>query len=91
MKPMRVSAAGQSMEFAFDITGKTFRKMGSLPKSRTFTARDVATTLEFRSLSVSPQTGFGPAIDNVSVTALDARRIGASRSGSSKSELDRRE
>jgi outer membrane protein OmpA-like peptidoglycan-associated protein len=72
MKPMRVTAAGQSMEFAFDITGKTFRNMGWLPKSWTFTARDVATTLEFRSLTVSPQTGFGPAIDNVSVTALDA-------------------
>ena len=72
LKPMRVSAAGQSMEFAFDITGKTFRSMGWLPKSWTFTARDATTTLEFRSLTVSPQTGFGPAIDNVSVTALDA-------------------
>jgi outer membrane protein OmpA-like peptidoglycan-associated protein len=39
-----------------------------------FTARDVTTTLEFRSLTVSPQTGFGPAIDNVSVTALDTKQ-----------------
>ena len=74
MKPMRVSAAGQSMDFTFDITGKTFRNMGWLPKSWTFTARDAATTLEFRSLTVSPQTGYGPAIDNVSVTALDTRQ-----------------
>jgi outer membrane protein OmpA-like peptidoglycan-associated protein len=74
LKPMRVSAAGQSMEFAFDITGKTFRNMGWLPKSWTFTAREVTTTLEFRSLTVSPQTGYGPAIDNVSVTALDTRQ-----------------
>ena len=73
-KPMRVSAADQSMEFAFDITGKTFRNMGWLPKSWTFTARDVTTTLEFRSLTVSPQTGYGPAIDNVSVTALDTKQ-----------------
>ena len=57
MKPMRVSAADQSMEFAVDITGKTFRHMGWLPKSWTLTARDVLTTLEFRSLTVSPQTG----------------------------------
>jgi choice-of-anchor C domain-containing protein len=74
MKPMRVSAAGQSMDFAFDVTGKTFRNMGWLPKSWTFTARGVATTLEFRSLTVSPQTGYGPAIDNVSVTALDTKQ-----------------
>ena len=46
--------------------------MGWLPKSWTFTARDVTTTLEFRSLPVSPRTGYGPAIDNVTVTALDA-------------------
>jgi outer membrane protein OmpA-like peptidoglycan-associated protein len=74
MKPMRVSAAGQSMEFAFDITGKTFRNMGWLAKSWTFTAGDATTTLEFRSLTVSPRTGFGPAIDNVSVTALDTKQ-----------------
>jgi choice-of-anchor C domain-containing protein len=75
MKPMRVSAAGQSMDFAFDITGHTFRNMGWRPKSWTFTAKDVTTTLEFRSLTVSPQTGYGPAIDNVSVTALDAKQL----------------
>jgi choice-of-anchor C domain-containing protein len=74
VKPMRVSAAGQSMEFTFDVTGRTFRNMGWLPKSWTFIARDVTTTLEFRSLTVSPQTGFGPAIDNVTVTALDTRQ-----------------
>jgi len=71
---MHVSAAGQSMEFTFDITGKNFKNMGWLPKSWTFTATAVTTTLEFRSLTVSPLTGYGPAIDNVSVTALDARQ-----------------
>jgi outer membrane protein OmpA-like peptidoglycan-associated protein len=33
----------------------------------TFTAKETATTLEFKSLTISPQTGFGAAIDNVSV------------------------
>ena len=67
-KPMRVSAAGQSMEFVFDITGKNGRNMGWLRKEFTFTAKETSTTLEFRSLTVSPLTGYGAAIDNVTVT-----------------------
>lgn len=67
-KPMRVSAAGQSMDFMFDITGKNAVKMGWLPKTFTFTANEASTTLEFRSLTVSPQTGYAAAIDNVVVT-----------------------
>jgi len=67
-KPMRVSAAGESMDFVFDITGKNAVKMGWLPKTFTFTAKETSTTLEFRSLTVSPLTGYGPAIDNVTVT-----------------------
>jgi len=70
-KPMRIFAAGQEAELTFDITGKTMRNMGWSPKSWTFTAKSDSTTLEFRSLTVSPLTGFGPAIDNVSVVALD--------------------
>lgn len=66
-KPMRVSAAGQSMDFVFEITGKNGRNMGWLPKTFTFTAKETSTTLEFRSLTVSPLTGFGAAIDNVIV------------------------
>ncbi len=71
-KPMRVSAAGQTMEFVFDITGKSARNMGWLPKSFTFMANEASTTLEFRSLLASGQTGFGPAIDNVVVTTAPA-------------------
>jgi len=67
-KPMRVSAAGQSMDFVFDITGKNAVNMGWLSKTFTFIANEASTTLEFRSLTVSPLTGFGPAIDNVTVT-----------------------
>jgi choice-of-anchor C domain-containing protein len=68
VKPLRVSAAGDTVDFAFDSTGKTGRNMGWTPKSWAFTATSASTTLEFRSLTVSPQTGFGAAIDNVVVT-----------------------
>jgi outer membrane protein OmpA-like peptidoglycan-associated protein len=54
--------------------GQDLRNMGWLPRSWTFTARDATTTLELRRLTVSPQTGFGPAIDNVTVTALDTKQ-----------------
>lgn len=75
LKPMRVSAAGQTMNFSFDVTGKTVRQMGWLRKSWTFTAKADSTTLEFQSLTVSPLTGFGPAIDNVSVTAVEEPNV----------------
>ncbi len=67
-KPMRVSAAGESLEFVVDITGKNGRNMGWVTKEFTFTAKETSTTLEFRSLTVSPLTGYGAAIDNVTVT-----------------------
>lgn len=72
VKPMRVSAAGQHMDFTFDITGKNGSNMGWTSKSWTFTANSASTTLEFRSLTVSPATGWGPAIDNVSVTVVNS-------------------
>lgn len=72
VKPLQVSAAGQSTQFSFDTAGKNGQKMGWLRSSWTFTAVDGATTLEFRSLTVSPQTGYGAAIDNVSVVAVGA-------------------
>lgn len=73
VKSMRVSAAGQTMDFRFDVTGKTARSMGWLRKSWTFTAKADSTTLEFRSLTKSPLTGFGPAIDNVTVSPVESR------------------
>lgn len=69
VKPMRISAAGQSAEFKFDASGKTGLKMGWTPQEWVFTAKAAATTLEFRSLTVSPQTGYSAAIDNVAVVA----------------------
>lgn len=67
VKPMRVSAAGQSAEFTFDATGKTGARMGWTRQAWTFTASSTSTTLEFQSLTRSPQTGYGAAIDNVVV------------------------
>jgi choice-of-anchor C domain-containing protein len=67
VKRMRVSAAGQEAEFTFDTTGKTGARMGWTPQHWTFTANAASTTLEFRSLTVSPQTGYSAAIDNVAV------------------------
>jgi choice-of-anchor C domain-containing protein len=67
VKPMRISAAGQSAEFTFDVAGRNGRNMGWTPQRWTFTATDASTTLEFTSLTVSPQTGYGAAIDNVVV------------------------
>ena len=70
-KPMRVSAAGQSQDFTFDITGRSYADMGWLARSWTFNAVAATTTLEFRSLTQeAQQIGWGAALDNVSVTAV---------------------
>jgi choice-of-anchor C domain-containing protein len=67
IKQMRISAAGSSANFSFDITGKSTTNMGWLSKSWDFTANSTTTTLEFISLTNSFD---GPALDNVSVIAL---------------------
>jgi outer membrane protein OmpA-like peptidoglycan-associated protein len=69
VKRLRVSAGEDSAEFTFDATGRNGRNMGWLPQRWTFVAREARTTLEFQSLTTSPQTGFGAAIDNVAVVA----------------------
>jgi choice-of-anchor C domain-containing protein len=71
VKPMQVSAAGLSATFTFETAGKGVRNMGWLHESWIFTADNATATLEFRSLTESPLTGYGPAIDNVSVMAID--------------------
>ena len=69
IKPMRVSADGQSLDFFFDITGRSAFDMGWTSMSWLFTADDATAVLEFQSLTISPQ-GWGAALDNVSVNAL---------------------
>ena len=73
-KPMRVSAAGQSQDFSFDVTGKNPARMGWAPTRWTFTANSASTTLEFSSLTVSRSTGWGAVIDNIVVTAVEDRQ-----------------
>ena len=69
IKEMRVSAGGSSADFSFDITGNSNSNMGWVSKSWDFTATGTTTTLSFLSLV---DTGFGPALDNVSVVALSS-------------------
>ena len=72
IKRLKVSAAGQSAELSFNAKGRNGRNMGWQATTWTFTAKDAATTLEFKSLTTSPQTGFGAAIDNVTVVPGNA-------------------
>ncbi len=67
IKSIEASAAGQSEQFSFDSSGKTFTNMGWLRKEFTFVATSPSTTLHIRSTSPG---GFGPALDNVVVTAV---------------------
>jgi choice-of-anchor C domain-containing protein len=75
IKPMRVLAAGQSADFSFDVTGKSPARMGWISESWTFTANAATTTLELLSLTVSPVTGWGAAIDNVTVTLVADQEV----------------
>ena len=68
IKPMRVSADGQSQVFTFDITGHTKTNMGWTPMNWSFIANDASATLQFQSLTTF--SGWGPAIDNVSVNPV---------------------
>ncbi len=68
VKALGVRAAGQQARFTFDVTGKRYDAMGWTRHSWTFTATATMTTLEFYSLDATGGS-FGPALDNVSVTA----------------------
>ena len=63
-KSMKVSAAGESAEFTFDITGKSYQNMGWENKTWSFKATDSTTTLTFVS---QDDSGYGPVLDNVAV------------------------
>jgi len=69
IKEMEASATGlatQSALFTFDITGKTRVDMGWTTKTWSFVADAGTTRLQFQALN---DTGYGAAIDNVSVVA----------------------
>lgn len=64
IKDLRVSAAGLSEDFTFDVSGKNTTNMGWTDFSFPFLAAGDLTTLSFTSLE---NNQFGPAIDNVRV------------------------
>ncbi|MFO1318626.1 MAG: choice-of-anchor C family protein [Burkholderiales bacterium] len=68
VKTLRVSAAGVSLDYAFDVSEKTATDMQWTDMSFTFTATDSITTLTFQSLTAS--AFFGPTLDNVRVAAV---------------------
>jgi choice-of-anchor C domain-containing protein len=71
IKTVSVSAAGQSQNFTFNTTGHNTASMGWVTDTWTFTATGSTATLEFDTAD-NPATGWGPALDNVSVTAVSS-------------------
>jgi|SRR5882724_9925910 len=68
IKTLKVSAAGQSQTFTFNVTGHSTRSMGWKTQHWTFTANAAETTIEFVSGDTTPNvSGWGPALDNVIV------------------------
>jgi choice-of-anchor C domain-containing protein len=73
VKTLKVSAAGQTQNFTFDITGHSAAHMGWKTEHWTFTATSVETTIEFDSADNAPNlSGWGPALDNVIVKPAPA-------------------
>jgi choice-of-anchor C domain-containing protein len=64
IKRLEVTAAGQSSQFLFNITGRTSNSMGWIRKRWGFPAVGTTTTLEFRSLDALGGNG-GAVIDDV--------------------------
>ncbi len=70
VKSLDVEAVGiDSQTFNFDDTGFTKSNMGWETKEWSFLANAYTTTLKFTSLV---DTGWGPALDNINVTAVPA-------------------
>jgi choice-of-anchor C domain-containing protein len=69
-KKLGVKAAGMEEKFTFDATGKTRTDMGWTTQVWEFTATDTKTTLEFYTL-MKEDPNCGPALDNVSVVAVE--------------------
>ncbi len=73
VKTLVVTAGPAARTFTFDTAGRTRRNMGWRTVSLDFTAVASATTIGFARTDGSQRSGWwGPAIDDVSVTALDA-------------------
>ena len=68
VKDMRVTAAGESTDYSFDVTGRSANDMGWVSRNFMFDAVGIMTTLEF--FSLDPVSTGGPALDNVTVTLI---------------------
>jgi choice-of-anchor C domain-containing protein len=64
VKSLRVTAAGTSADFSFDVSGRSAANMGWIEHTWPFTAMGANTTIEFSSLTTG---NAGPTLDNVSV------------------------
>ncbi len=97
IKTMRVSAIGAAAQwgdFSFDITGKTTKAMGWTTMDWTFVADASYTTLQFMSTVTGSLDAWGPALDNVRVSAVPvpgAALLGVMGLGLARWNLRRRE
>ncbi|MEO3752487.1 choice-of-anchor C family protein [Streptomyces sp. B6B3] len=67
VKTGRVLLDGQNIQdFSFDVTGKSFTDMGYIKRQVTFVATAATTTLGFA--STTPNSAYGPVVDDVLVT-----------------------
>lgn len=67
IKTLRVSAAGTSQDYTFDVSTTSYQNMGWVRRSFAFTANSTCTTVAFTSLTTG---ALGPAVDAISLTAL---------------------
>ncbi len=73
VKTLIVGAGPVRRAFTFDTAGRTRRNMGWSTRTLDFTAAASTTTIAFARADGSPRSGwYGPAIDQVSLTALGA-------------------
>lgn len=67
VKALNVGAAVNNQTFTFDVTGSSRADMGWLYNSFDFVAGSTTTTLSFQS---NTTTSYGPALDDVSISAV---------------------
>lgn len=77
MKTVRASAAGQHVDFTFNMTGHTKAAMGWVTETFTFVANAATSTLSFASFGPDDQTQYGGALDNVIVNEGEIQVHGA--------------
>jgi choice-of-anchor C domain-containing protein len=67
-----IDVGGEQSLISFDSTGKTRADMGWEVRTFEFVALDALTTLTFSADAVTSANNFGLALDNVSISAIDA-------------------